>query len=81
MIYNPYKQRATLGIDGNCAFALLGENLQEGDSEWVDLPDNPSRADKVRCAYEALHKLQQTLNKPGLQYDLDRSHPSYDDGP
>lgn len=27
-------KRAVLGIDGNCGFALLGEDLQAGDSEF-----------------------------------------------
>ena len=27
-----------LGIDGNCGFALLGPNLQEGESEFVEIP-------------------------------------------
>lgn len=30
-------ERAQLGIDGNCGFALLGENLQEGESEFVEI--------------------------------------------
>jgi hypothetical protein len=30
--------RAELGIDGNCCFALIGENLQEGESEFVEIP-------------------------------------------
>jgi hypothetical protein len=25
-------QRAELGIDGNCGFALLGENIQDGEA-------------------------------------------------
>lgn len=31
-------QRAELGIDGNCGFALIGENLQEGEAEFVQIP-------------------------------------------
>lgn len=30
-------ERAQLGIDGNCGFALLGENLQEGEAEFVEI--------------------------------------------
>lgn len=30
--------RAQLGIDGNCGFALLGGDLQEGESEFVEIP-------------------------------------------
>lgn len=30
-------ERAELGIDGNCGFALLGENIQEGEAEFVEI--------------------------------------------
>jgi hypothetical protein len=30
--------RAQLGIDGNCGFALLGGDLQEGESEFIEIP-------------------------------------------
>jgi len=29
--------RAQLGIDGNCGFALLGPDLQEGEAEFVEI--------------------------------------------
>ncbi len=32
------QDRAELGIDGNCGFALIGENLQEGEAEFVEIP-------------------------------------------
>lgn len=38
MSYLDVTQRAELGIDGNCGFALLGENLQEGECEFVEIP-------------------------------------------
>lgn len=31
-------ERAELGIDGNCGFALLGRDLQEGEAEFVEIP-------------------------------------------
>jgi hypothetical protein len=31
--------RAELGVDGNAAFALLGENIQEGDTEFVEIAE------------------------------------------
>lgn len=31
--------RAELGIDGNCGFALLGPNLQEGEAEFVEIAE------------------------------------------
>jgi hypothetical protein len=33
------RERAVIGIDGNCGYALLGENLQEGESEFVEIDD------------------------------------------
>jgi hypothetical protein len=30
-------ERAELGIDGNCGFALLGADLQEGEAEFVKI--------------------------------------------
>lgn len=30
-------ERAELGIDGNCGFALLGPDLQEGEAEFVEI--------------------------------------------
>lgn len=32
------RERAELGIDGNCGFALLGANIQEGEAEFVEIP-------------------------------------------
>jgi hypothetical protein len=29
--------RAELGIDGNCGFALIGADLQEGEAEFVEI--------------------------------------------
>lgn len=30
-------ERAELGIDGNCGFALLGPDIQEGEAEFVEI--------------------------------------------
>ncbi len=30
-------ERAQLGIDGNCGFALLGPDIQEGEAEFVEI--------------------------------------------
>ena len=75
-------QRAELGIDGNAAFALLGEDLQVGESEWVELPpsflgDGPchSVADEVRCAQEAFERLRDRLKRPDLRFYFGPSHP------
>ena len=42
-------ERAELGIDGNCGFALLGENIQEGEAEFVEI----NYSNKSRAQYEA----------------------------
>lgn len=44
-------ERAELGIDGNAAFALLGEDLQVGESEWVELPPGWTATDEIRELY------------------------------
>ena len=31
--------RAQLGIDGNCGFALLGPDLQEGEAEFMEIAE------------------------------------------
>ena len=71
-------ERAKLGIDGNCGFALLGENIQEGESEFVEIIDEPGRSDcenKIVAAKRAFAKLQSRLNRPELSYYFDVSHP------
>jgi len=49
-----------LSIDGNCGCALLGENLMEGEAEFVCVDDSPDRLtdirDKERWAMTQAHK-------------------------
>jgi len=41
--------RAELGIEGNFGFALIGENLQEGEAEFVEIdPLNRARLPNTR---------------------------------
>jgi hypothetical protein len=72
-------ERAELGIDGNCGFALLGEDLQAGEAEFVEVI--PTKAglywDQRGAAHEALRRLRVRLNKPDLSYFLGESHPSH----
>jgi len=37
-MYLDITQRAELGIDGNCGYALIGVNIQEGEAEFVEIP-------------------------------------------
>lgn len=30
-------RRALVGVDGNCGFALLGEDIQSGEAEFVEI--------------------------------------------
>lgn len=83
-------ERAELGVDGNCGFALLGENLQEGEAEFVeiDLPveasKDPNRyhhsewvaAAKV-AAGKAYRALKARLPDRQFSYFLGSSHPTH----
>lgn len=54
------KDRVVLSIDGNCGCALLGEDLQVGESEFVEVVKRPdehiTEAERRACtqAYNAL---------------------------
>ena len=83
-------ERAELGIDGNAGFALLGDNLQSGEAEFVtiDLPPeaskDPNRYHKsewvsaakraINLAYRAL---KARLSDRQFSYYLGQSHPDY----
>ena len=79
--------RAELGIDGNCGYALLGRNIQEGEAEFVEIPiakpdcessfmrPKGDEAAKLWACKEALSRLRIRLNMPNLSYYFDRSHP------
>jgi hypothetical protein len=83
-------ERAELGIDGNAGFALLGDDLQSGEAEFVtiDLPPeaskDPNRYHKsewVSAAKRAINLAHRALKArlPGRQfsYRLGTSHPDY----
>ena len=75
--------RAKLGIDGNAAFALLGPDIQEGEAEFVTIPDDMAEhchppgevSAQLICCRMAFLKLRERLGRPDLSYYLDRSHP------
>lgn len=82
--------RADLGVDGNAGFALLGENLQEGEAEFVeiDLPlatsSDPKRyynsewcAAAKRASTKAYRKLKERLPDRQFSYFLGESHPDF----
>jgi hypothetical protein len=74
--------RAELGVDGNCGFALLGEDIQVGEAEFVefatDAPKGSSQWERAaeHAATKALHKLEARLNKK-LSYYIGPSHPRH----
>lgn len=76
-------RRAELGIDGNCGFALLGENIQEGESEFVEILSvdkwpvdwTLSIAERV-AAKTAFKRLKDRLNLDyNLSFYFGPSHP------
>ena len=73
--------RAQLGVDGNCGFALLGPDIQEGEAEFVEIAPTREAAyhaplgDKLAACKEALEKLRERLNTPELDYYFGESHP------
>lgn len=69
--------RAHLGIDGNAAFAIYGDDLQSGESEFVTVND-PNNANEVGLAAAlALEHLRFRLKLPELSYYLGPSHPRF----
>jgi len=83
-------ERAEIGIDGNAGFALLGDDLQSGEAEFVTidlLPEaskDPNRYHKSewvtaakRAATAAYHKLKERLPDRVFSYYLGTSHPDH----
>lgn len=75
-------ERARLGIDGNCGFALVGPNIQEGEAEFEEIrgtvlnPDPESIGAKLQAIDRAYMRLRNRLGRP-ISYVLDKSHPRY----
>lgn len=83
-------ERAELGIDGNAGFALLGEDLQIGEAEFVEIAlpvsdsTNPNRyhnsewvSAAKRAATAAYRKLKARLPDREFSYFLGESHPDF----
>ena len=65
--------RAELGVDGDCAFALLGSDIQSGECVFIKIPNfnkHTSWHQQVSCAKSALKILRDRLGKPELSYFL-----------
>lgn len=74
--------RAELGIDGDCGFALLGDDLQSGIAEFVKIetaaPKGTSEYESAakRAITKAFINLRDRVGGP-LSYRIGQSHPSY----
>lgn len=67
-------RRAQLGIDGNCGFALLGANFQEGEAEFVEI-ESPSLVEQIVACQTAVVRLRKRLKLQHLNYYFGQSHP------
>ncbi len=83
-------ERAELGVDGNAGFALLGENIQEGEAEFVEIAlplsdsKDPMRYHNSewcmaakRAATKAYRALKARLPDRKFSYFLGESHPDH----
>lgn len=83
-------ERAEIGIDGNCGFALLGEDLQVGEAEFVEIAlpieasKDPNRyrhsewCDAAERAATAAYRALKTRLEPRVfSYFLGPSHPRH----
>lgn len=73
-------ERAELGVDGNCGFALVGPNLQEGEAEFEEFAEDVKTSEGARQAKLAINRayqrLKTRLNRP-ISYFLGDSHPDF----
>lgn len=73
-------ERAELGVDGNCGFALLGANLQEGEAEFEeftgDVRTSEGAAQAKRAINRAYQRLKARIDRP-ISYYIGESHPDH----
>ena len=77
-------ERAELGVDGNCGFALLGENIQEGEAEFEEVhqhSDETLASAQARACRIALSRLRKRLAPREFSYYCGSSHPCEALGP
>jgi len=67
--------RAQLGIDGNCGFALIGPDLQEGESVFVEILEGREPDNQLVACKEALKRLRLKVGYPELNFYFGPSHP------
>jgi hypothetical protein len=73
-------ERAELGVDGNCGFALVGENIQEGEAEFEEFVGDVKTSQGAQQAKLAINRayqrLKARLDRP-ISYYLGESHPDF----
>ncbi len=79
MSIHNYDRRAELGVDGNCGYALLGEDIQTGECEFVEVKPptkelTVSMQQSIACK-RALLALRERLNDPTLSFYFGSTHP------
>ena len=80
---NTKTERAELGVDGNCGFALLGSDIQMGEAEFVEVQNNDPWRTRARAKAErraataAYRKLKARLPDRKFSYFIGKSHPDY----
>lgn len=56
---------------------MLGPNIQEGEAEFVEIPDPSNDRLAAHLCKQALQNLRNRLGIPTLSYYLGTSHPMY----
>ena len=75
--------RAELGIDGNAAFALVGEDIQSGEAEFETIrgyTGGPMNNEQYKEAKKAINRAFQRLKARyggDLHYYIGPSHPDH----
>ena len=73
------ERRIEIGLDGNCGFALLGDDIQVGECEFVEIELEssgiPELDRELRAAKCALQRLRRRLGKPVHPWYFGTSHP------
>lgn len=72
------QRRIELGIDGDHAFALLGDDIQSGECEFVKIETKDDRlqsTSEIIAAGMACQRLRRKLGKMRYPYFFAKSHP------
>jgi len=73
-------QRAHLGVDGNCGFALVGADLQVGEAEFEEFVGDVRTSEGARQAKLAINRAYQRLKARlphPISYYIGESHPDF----